>query len=186
MGISDEELLLLNTLIAVSEYENNHSTEEGSLEHASMPKLVDHASRTKCQLTKTEKAALRKEVMRIAALEGKWEPTMESMSEVMLAVKRAVQEEQWEKQRRGISQAREAGVALGRPRKVPPENLGELIAQVDTRRTSTVALARDLGVSRETLRQWIKKWRAENDIAHAEGNTNPVLYDACRLSEQEP
>lgn len=123
-------------------------------------------ARPKCQLTKTEEAALRKEVMRIAALEGKWEPTMESMSEVMLAVKDAAQEEQWEKQCQGISRAREAGVVLGRPRKVPPENLGELIEQVDSRRTSTVALARELGVSRNMLGQWIKKWRAENDIAY--------------------
>ena len=113
------------------------------------------------ELTEAEEEALAAEVGRIAQMGGAWSPTEEALREVFLAVKAAGSAEHRAKQRRGIAQAREAGVRLGRPRKERPSNFDSILELEAQGEITQRAAARMCGVSAETFR----RWRKERDAA---------------------
>lgn len=60
-----------------------------------------------------------------------------------------------ERQREGIALARQRGVYRGRKRALSPDRIGELCARVDAGEKKS-ALAREFGISRETLYQYLR------------------------------
>lgn len=64
-----------------------------------------------------------------------------------------------QKQARGIAQARERGVHMGRPRAVLPENFGELVRQWEARELPLEALLAQCGVSRTTFYKYMAQYR---------------------------
>ena len=114
-------------------------------------------------LTEAEESALAVEVERIAKLGQDWSPTGESLREVFLSIKMAGSIEHRAKQRRGIAQARQAGVRMGRPKKEKPSNFGSIVELANQREISKATAARMCGVSIETFRRWSKEWDAAHE-----------------------
>lgn len=112
------------------------------------------------KLTEAEQAALSEQAKRIEALGAQWEPTEETLAEVLLAVKLAGNEEHRMLQRRGIDAARDSGITLGRPKKQQPANFPDLVSAIRCGELTRVTVAKTLGVSQETLRRWLREYEA--------------------------
>lgn len=87
------------------------------------------------------------------------------MSNLLLAMLGAVAEFErallLERQREGIALAKTAGKYKGRKRALSTASVQELINRVSTGEISKTALAREYGVSRETLYQYLKQYTAQ-------------------------
>ena len=113
------------------------------------------------RLTEAEERTLDEEVARIIAMGSQWQPSKESLTEVLLAVKAAGEKEYRLRQAEGIASARDRGVTLGRPRKERPKILPYLVSAIDSGELSRTAVAKTLGVSRGTLQRWINEYKNE-------------------------
>lgn len=114
-------------------------------------------------LTQAEQAVIGEEVKRIESIEG-FKLTYDSLADIVLKVKAAGNNEHRRLQREGIEAARNRGVALGRPVKTRPENFPSLVDAIEAGELSRAAVAKTLGVSRETLRKWIKEHKENSQF----------------------
>lgn len=115
------------------------------------------------RFTEVEERALEVEVARIEALGVDWQPTKDALREVILAIKLAGNDEQRAKQRKGIAQARAAGVSVGRPRKEIPKAFPQCMEMIATGELTRGTAAKMMGVSAETFRRWARAWEAEQE-----------------------
>lgn len=87
------------------------------------------------------------------------------MSHLMLSILGAVAQFERdlirERQREGIDLAKRRGVYRGRKRALSPERASELRARASAPKANKAALAREFGISRETLYQYLK---ADDDV----------------------
>lgn len=108
-------------------------------------------------ITAAGEEALSAETARIAGLGESWRPTEENLRAVVETVFAAEFAVQRESQKRGMKEAQERGVHVGRPRKLRPKCYPHVKELWLRGAVSARKAAKCCGVSAETFRKWTEE-----------------------------